>query len=89
MHASKPFTPSPWVDPDDAPELTEEMLQTADIYHGNKLIRPGRPDLDAPTETITLRIDADVLDAFRETGPGWQARVSDTLRAALNLPKRA
>lgn len=31
-----------WVDPDDAPELTEEYFAEADQYHGDKLIRRGR-----------------------------------------------
>jgi len=31
-----------WIDPDDAPELTEEFFEHAEIWHGNKLIRPGK-----------------------------------------------
>lgn len=88
MHASKPFTPSTWVDPDEIPELTEEWFETADQYIGDKLIRPGRANLDALTEVIKLRLDTDVLDAFRETGPGWQSRLNDALRAVMNLPPR-
>jgi hypothetical protein len=30
-----------WTDPDDAPELTEAMLDHADIYDGDKLIMRG------------------------------------------------
>jgi hypothetical protein len=33
----------PWVDPDDAPELTDEMLDRAEISEGDRIIRPGRP----------------------------------------------
>jgi hypothetical protein len=33
---------SAWVDPDDAPEWTDEMFARADLYHGDKLIRRGR-----------------------------------------------
>jgi hypothetical protein len=36
----------PWVDPDDAPELTDEMLDRAEISEGGRIIRPGRPPLD-------------------------------------------
>ena len=39
---SKPSAP-PSVDPDDAPEITEEWLTGADLYHGDKLLRRGRP----------------------------------------------
>ena len=33
-------------------------------------------------ETVTLRIDRDVLDFFQEDGPGWQERINATLRRA-------
>ena len=34
---------------------------------------------------MTLRIDADVVEYFRKTGPGWQTRINDTLRRATKL----
>jgi uncharacterized protein (DUF4415 family) len=33
-------------------------------------------------EQVSLRIDQDVLDHFREGGPGWQERINDALRKA-------
>jgi len=33
-------------------------------------------------EQVTLRIDQDVLEHFREGGPGWQDRINDALRKA-------
>ncbi|WP_114945139.1 BrnA antitoxin family protein [Microvirga calopogonii] len=33
-------------------------------------------------ETITLRIDQDVLAYFQEDGPGWQERINAALRKA-------
>ncbi len=33
-------------------------------------------------ETVTLRIDRDVLDFFQEEGPGWQERINEALRKA-------
>jgi hypothetical protein len=35
----------PWVDPDDAPEITDEMLDRAVFRHGDTIIRRGRPQL--------------------------------------------
>ena len=32
-----------WVDPDDAPEWTDEMVARAEISEGGKIIRGGRP----------------------------------------------
>lgn len=33
-------------------------------------------------ETVTLRIDQDVLEFFQEGGPGWQDRINAALRKA-------
>jgi hypothetical protein len=44
---------STWVDPDDAPEWTDEMFERADLYHGGKLVRRGRP----PSTNPKLRTD--------------------------------
>ena len=32
---------------------------------------------------LTLRVDRDVLDAYRATGPGWQRRMNDAPRNAI------
>ena len=79
---------SAWVDPDDAPELTREMAERADLYHGDELVRPGRPPSDNPKQALKLRIDADVVEYFRATGPGWQTRINDALRRAAKLRAR-
>jgi uncharacterized protein (DUF4415 family) len=81
-------TTSAW-DPDTAPELTKEYFERADLYHGNKLIRRGRPPSDNPKQALKLRIDPDVVEYFRATGPGWQTRINDTLRRAAKLKVRA
>jgi uncharacterized protein (DUF4415 family) len=33
-------------------------------------------------ETVSLRIDSDVLEYFQADGPGWQDRINAALRAA-------
>jgi uncharacterized protein (DUF4415 family) len=33
-------------------------------------------------ELVSLRIDQDVLEFFRQGGPGWQDRINDALRKA-------
>ena len=38
---SKPATKPEWVDPDDAPELTDEMLEMGQHSVGGKIIRPA------------------------------------------------
>ncbi len=76
-----------WVDPDDAPELTDEMLDRAELRDGDKIIRRGRPPLANPKEAIKLRIDADVLAAYRKMGGGWQTQINQDLRRARKLRK--
>lgn len=37
-----------------------------------------------PTKAVTtLRLDPDILAALKATGPGWQTRVNDALRADI------
>lgn len=96
--ATLPASPSPYgetdfakmdayvltqADYDEIPELTDEWFETADLYHGGKLIRRGRPKTEQPKKQVTIRLDADLLDNLRATGPGWQTRVNDALRTWL------
>lgn len=83
MNGNKPSTPAEWVDPDDAPELTSEFFERADEYAGQKLVRRGRPPSTSRKVQLTVRYDADVVNAFRATGEGWQTRMNDALREWL------
>ena len=78
-----------WVDPDDAPELTDEFFDNAEVFHGDTFVRrgPGRPKSDSPKEQISVRLDQDVLAKLREAGPGWQSRINALLRQALELDR--
>jgi uncharacterized protein (DUF4415 family) len=49
----------------------------------------GRPRLDHPKVQVTLRLDADVIDAFRSEGKGWQSRINDVLARAARRRKSA
>lgn len=45
----------------------------------------GRPPKDDRKVNQTLRLDPDVIEAFRQQGSGWQARINEVLRQ--NMPK--
>ncbi|HMW41953.1 BrnA antitoxin family protein [Plasticicumulans sp.] len=83
MTANKPATPTGWIDPDDAPELTDAFFEQADEYVGDTLVRRGRPKAASPKQALTIRYDADVVAAFKATGKGWQTRMNDALRQWL------
>jgi uncharacterized protein (DUF4415 family) len=85
MNAKSKNTRTAWVDPDDAPELTDEFFERADEYVGNKLVRRGRPKAAVTKEPVKLRIDPDVMAVLRATGAGWQTRVNTILRERFAL----
>ena len=89
MPTKKRTTGSKWVDPDDAPHLTREWFERAEIWDGDRLIRParalGRPKKPVRKEAVNIRLDPDVLAHFRATGPGWQSRINEALRKAAGL----
>jgi len=58
------------------------------------VFKPATPKIEVPAkprptpgarETVSLRIDKDVLEHFQEQGAGWQDRLNATLRAAIGL----
>ena len=46
--------------------------------------RPAKPDKKV---NQTLRLDPDVLDAYRHQGSGWQTRINAVLRA--HMPRKS
>ena len=47
--------------------------------------KPGRPPLDpdARKRQVGIRLSPDVLDALTATGPNWQRRADEALRATF------
>jgi uncharacterized protein (DUF4415 family) len=75
---------SEWIDPDDAPELDDYWFDRADLMISDTVIRRGRPAGETKTQ-VSLRIDNDVLAAFRSEGPGWQSRMNTALKKAAGV----
>lgn len=49
-----------------------------------KRMRGQRGKQKAPVkQRITMCVDADVVTAFRQTGPGWQTRMNAVLRQGM------
>ncbi len=71
---------------DDAPELLPEFFRRAEIVVDGRVVQAGRPPLgDRPKNSVTLRLDADVLASYRATGAGWQTRLNADLRKIRKL----
>ena len=46
---------------------------------------PKSNAVPAGKETVSLKLDRDVLAYFQDDGPGWQERINDALRKAAGL----
>jgi len=89
MPAKKRVTKRGWVDPDDAPEWSEDQFDRAEVRHGDKVLSPaqgtltrprGRPKKPDAKIHIHIRLSPQVLGHFRAMGPGWQTRIDEVLR---------
>jgi uncharacterized protein (DUF4415 family) len=84
MAKNKP--PADW---DDSTPLSDEMLANM------RPLREVHPDLadasrrfrgkqKAPTkQRVTMYFDADLVEAFKKDGKGWQTRLNDKLRSVV------
>ena len=87
------YTREDW-DAVDSPELTDGEIASLrparevlppELYEALTKRKAGqRGSQKAPTKAfISLRIDRDVLEHFKADGPGWQSRINDALRKAI------
>lgn len=86
--------PDPSLIDDDNPEWTEEDFARArpasevlsrHLYTDLTKDDAARADRErfSAKVAVTLRIDREVLDAFKADGPGWQSRINDALSAVV------
>ena len=59
--------------------------------NSDAMLRPkrGRPASASPKSHINIRLDADVVEAFRASGEGWQTRINTVLKNWLKTHSRA
>ncbi|MCK6417238.1 MAG: BrnA antitoxin family protein [Giesbergeria sp.] len=93
MNVKSQNSPKLWVDPDDAPELTQDFFEQGDWKIGEQPVSAqegaaalrgalsrGRPKAQGTKQALTVSYDAEVIDAFKATGTGWQTRMNDALK---------
>jgi uncharacterized protein (DUF4415 family) len=81
------------------PEWTEQDFREArpalellpgDVVDAVRRYRGQRGPQKAPTkELISIRVDRDVVAAYRATGAGWQVRANEALRSFVMRDGRA
>jgi uncharacterized protein (DUF4415 family) len=64
----------------DSRSEAEKAFKTATTKPAD--LPPAKPAVPGAKETVSLRIDRDVLDFFQEEGPGWQERINAAFRKA-------
>lgn len=77
------------LDPD-SPELTDaefaRMRPAREVFPElvEASLRSRRGKQKKPTKVlVSIRLEQDVLDGLRATGPGWQTRANDILRRGI------
>lgn len=87
MRKSKPATAAPSADPDDV-FPTDDEFERAEVVVDGVVVRRGRPPLEQPKRSVTVRLDAWIVEALRASGPGWQTRVNDVLGRSVKRQRR-
>jgi uncharacterized protein (DUF4415 family) len=83
--------PNPELVDDENPEWTEADFQKAkparDVLPeivgrktADEMLRRGLSQEAEPKESITIRLDADVVKHFKTSGRGWQDKINEALR---------
>lgn len=67
------------------PIFDDDWFAEADAFVGTKLVKRGRPKVAKPKQAISIRLDQEVVDYFKLTGPNWQSRINDVLKKAAKL----
>ncbi|MDX2074510.1 MAG: BrnA antitoxin family protein [Alphaproteobacteria bacterium] len=65
-------------------ELMGEKAAKKFLAENQERIRKrGRPKLPQTKQEVKLRIDPDIVAAYKALGAGWQTRMNDALRGAI------
>ncbi len=70
-------------------EPDEDLPDLSTEYWARKIakapVQRGRPKAAVTKVSTTIRLDPDVIEAFKAEGAGWQSRMNEALRKAAGL----
>lgn len=91
------YSQADWDEVSDNPDLTDDQL--AQLRPAQDVLPPGiyaaltrragRPKAESPKVSVTIRLDPDVVETYKATGPGWQTRMNLTLARGAARMKRS
>ena len=68
--------------------LKDREIETSDIPElGKAFFKRATLRLPEPKTAVTIRLDRQVLNWFKTTGPGYQTRINALLRAYMEVHK--
>jgi uncharacterized protein (DUF4415 family) len=72
----------------DNPEMLKRMLEASANLRERKKHEPDRSKLGNPGVEVTLHLDEEVVNSFKEDGPGWQGRINEELKKTVRRRKK-
>jgi uncharacterized protein (DUF4415 family) len=82
-----PYDPN---DPDDGPYDPNDDAAVDAYWAQATIIRPGQrgPQKSPTKKQVSLRLSPEVVAHFKSTGKGWQTRIDETLKKAIEPRRR-
>jgi len=71
--------------PADALSAAEAVFRPAPQPAAAPVRAPAQTGAPIAKETVSIRLDSDLIAHFQEDGPGWQERINDALRRAAGI----
>ncbi len=72
-----------WSDQDFARARPAAEMTPPDLYRALVEQRRRGPQRAPTKEMVSVRLDRDLVERLRATGPGWQGRLNETLRKTV------
>jgi uncharacterized protein (DUF4415 family) len=65
--------------------VAEAVFKPATPVAAESVCVKSKRGVPVSKESVSIRLDSDLIAHFQEDGPGWQERINDALRRAAGL----